>query len=264
MAALYDGTEYLIDRYAISEVLGLRFADTIKPLQPEELKVIGAGLSTIPTSLPQEIREKFSPLSNVEAEMVVLKDSGINTTILINENFTLSNFNAKLNEQKFPVVHLATHGQFSLDPQKTFLLTSQDSSSQDSSKNGLINVNELGALFRVRGQIRLDSIELLVLNACETASGDDLATLGLAGTAVRAGARSAIASLWTLDDAPSATFTQRLYQNLQQPDVSKAEALRRVQLALKQDPQYKHPRYWSPYILAGNWLQLTSAAKPSA
>lgn len=264
MAALYDGTEYLIDRYAISEVLGLRFADTVKPLQPEELKVIGAGLSTIPASLSQEIRQKFSPLSNVEDEMVVLKDSGIDATILMNENFTLTNFNAKLNEQKFPVVHLATHGQFSLDPQKTFLLTSQDSSSQDSSKSGLINVNELGALFRVRGQIRPDSIELLVLNACETASGDDLATLGLAGTAVRAGARSAIASLWTLDDAPSATFTQQLYHNLQQPDVSKAEALRQVQLALKQDPQYKHPRYWSPYILAGNWLQLTSAAKPSA
>jgi CHAT domain-containing protein len=111
----------------------------------------------------------------------------------------------------------------------------------------------------VRGRDRQDPIELLVLNACETASGDDLATLGIAGTAVKAGARSAIASLWTLDDAPSVKFTEILYSHLQQPDVSKAEALQKAQLALLQDPLYRHPRYWSPYILAGNWLPLTSS-----
>jgi len=259
MAALFDGDHYLIEQYAVSAVLGLRFADTVKTLQPEELRVIGAGLSTIPSTLSQEIRQTFSKLSNVEAEMAALKNLEIiNATTLLEEKFTLTNFNAQLNEQKFPIVHLATHGQFSLDPQRTFLLAAPDPS-LSSSNNGLIDVDQLGSLFRVRGQIRLDSIELLVLNACETASGDDLATLGLAGTAVRAGARSAIASLWTLDDAPSVSFTQTLYDNLQKPDVSKAEALRQAQLALLQDPQYQHPRYWSPYILAGNWLPLTTS-----
>lgn len=259
MAALYDGEHYLIERYAISEILGLRLTNSKTSLQPEDLKVIGAGLANIPSTLAKEIRDSFSPLNYVETEMTALKNSGMRTVTLVNQDFTLTNFNNRLNEEKFPVVHLATHGQFSLDPQKTFLLAAQDPFN-----DGLISMNDLGALFRVRGRDRQDPIELLVLNACETASGDDLATLGIAGTAVRAGARSAIASLWTLEDAPSVRFTETLYANLQQPNVSKAEALQKAQLALLQDPLYRHPRYWSPYILAGNWLPLTTSRSMSS
>lgn len=259
MAALYDGEHYLIEKYAISEILGLRLTNSITSLQPQDLKVIGAGLASIPSTLAKEIRDSFSPLNYVETEMTALANSGLRTVTLVNQDFTLTNFNNRLNEEKFPIVHLATHGQFSLDPQRTFLLAAQDSYN-----DGLISMNDLGALFRVRGQDRRDPIELLVLNACETASGDDLATLGIAGTAVRAGARSAIASLWTLDDAPSVEFTKILYSHLQQPGVSKAEALQKAQLALLQDPLYRHPRYWSPYILAGNWLPLTTSRSISA
>ena len=256
MAALYDGKQYLIDKYAVSEILGLKFASA-QSLQPEELKVMAAGLSNIPPTVPQNVQEDFLPLVNVNRELDeldALNRQGIQVVTLRDQNFTRLNFNAQLNEARFPVVHLATHGQFSVDPQRTFLLTAQDSSGKS-----LIDVDELAALFRVRGRIRLDSIDLLILNACETAAGDDLATLGIAGTAVRAGAQSAIASLWTLDDAPSVDFTKYLYENLRKPDFSRAEALRQTQLALKRTPQYQHPRYWSPYILAGNWLPLTTS-----
>ena len=257
MAALYDGENYLIDKYAISEFLGLNLGGSVEPLQQGELKAIAAGLSFIPPSLPEEIGGNFLPLTYVGQELEAidntLKGNGIPVTILKDKNFTLPNFNIQLNEDNFPVVHLATHGQFSVNPQRTFLLTSGEST------NALIEVDELAALFRTRGQIRLDSIELLVLNACETAAGDDLATLGLAGITVRAGASSAIASLWTLNDRPSVTFTRELYKNLQTPNVSKAEALRQAQLELMRDPQYRHPRYWSPYILVGNWLPLTAS-----
>lgn len=257
MAALYDGETYLIDKYAIAEFLGLRVSGANESLPQEDLKIMAAGLSSIPSLLPEEIGDNFLPLTYVSQELdeiSTLQKEGIRVTTLKDENFTLTNFNTRLNEDKFPVVHLATHGQFSVDPQKTFLLTSGEQT------KALIEVNELAALFRTRGQIRLDSIELLVLNACETAAGDNLATLGLAGTAVRAGARSAIASLWTLNDAPSVEFTKILYQNLRQPNVSRAEALRQAQLALMRNPQYRHPRYWSPYILAGNWLPLTTSS----
>lgn len=261
MAALHDGETYLINRYAISEILGLRFDGSVEPLQPDALKIMAAGLSEIPPSLPPEVSNNFQPLANVGDELEAirrLKNDGIQVETLLNQEFTLRSFNTRLNETRFPVVHLATHGQFSVDPQRTFLLTSGQG------RTALIEVNELASLFRTRGQIRLDSIELLVLNACETAAGDDLATLGIAGTAVRAGARSAIASLWTLDDTPSVDFTRILYQQLRQPDVTKAEALRRAQRALMQDPRYRHPRYWSPYILAGNWLPLTASRSAGA
>jgi len=256
MAALYDGETYLIDKYAISEILGLRFDGSAEALQLDELKIMAAGLSVIPPLLPEDIRDNFLPLPYINQELDAigtLQADGVRVVTLRDDDFTLPSFNTRLNEDRFPVIHLATHGQFSVDPQRTFLLTSGELT------DGLIGVNELAALFRTRGQIRLDSIKLLVLNACETAAGDNLATLGLTGTAVRAGARSAIASLWTLDDAPSVDFTKVLYENLRQPDVTKAEALRQAQLALMHNPQYRHPRYWSSYILAGNWLPLITS-----
>jgi CHAT domain-containing protein len=257
MAVLYDGEQYLVEKFAIADFLGLSVDRAHHALQPGDVKIMAAGLSTIPPNLPEEIENNFLPLTYVSQELAALRTlraTGIGVDTLEDDEFTQSDFNNRLNEDQFPVVHLATHGQFSVDPQRTFLLTS------GSSTEALIEVNELAALFRVRGQIRLDSIELLVLNACETAAGDNLATLGLAGTAVRAGAGSAIASLWTLDDAPSVMFTQTLYDYLRQPGMSKARALQQAQLALLQTPQYRHPRYWSPYILAGNWLSLTTTS----
>jgi CHAT domain-containing protein len=256
MAALYDGEQYLIEKYAVSNILGLQFDGSDRSLRPDQLKVIAAGLSTAPiteTVGGEDIRGLFLPLDHVKDEMQVIRKLNIQSKTLLDDEFTLVNFNTQLNEQKFPIVHLATHGQFSFDPKRTFLLTADKKP---------IDVDELAGLFRLRGEIKLDAIELLIVNACETASGDELATLGIAGAAVRAGARSAIASLWTLDDAPSTTFTKTLYEYLLRPDVSKAEAVRQAQLVLLQDPQYeqfRHPRYWSSYILAGNWLPLTTS-----
>jgi CHAT domain-containing protein len=92
------------------------------------------------------------------------------------------------------------------------------------------------------------------LSACETATGDKRAALGLAGVAVQAGARSTIASLWSLDDESGARFMGQLYRQLVNANVSKAEAVRQAQLALLRDPNFRHPRYWAPYVLLGNWL----------
>ncbi|MEL6902671.1 MAG: CHAT domain-containing protein, partial [Cyanobacteria bacterium J06606_4] len=121
-----------------------------------------------------------------------------------------------------------------------------------------IKVNELNSLLRQSEQRRRQAIELLILSACETAAGDKRAALGLAGVAVQAGARSTLASLWSLDDETSALFSNYFYQALKDPNISKAQALRTAQLQLlgNQDTQstYQHPRYWAPYVLLGNWL----------
>lgn len=71
-------------------------------------------------------------------------------------------------------------------------------------------------------------------------------------TAVRAGARSTLATLWAVDDESTAQFMSQFYQELENSKVTKAEALRRAQVKLLTD--YEIPYLWAPYILVGNWL----------
>ncbi|NJL46418.1 MAG: CHAT domain-containing protein [Leptolyngbyaceae cyanobacterium SM2_5_2] len=248
MSVLHDGNQYLIEHYAISEILGLKLDNPV-PIQRESLNILAAGLAQVSPQLPDDIRVNFAPLPNVNRELQVIEASDLPTKTLIDQQFTRQNFNTVINEETFSVTHLASHGQFSSNPQDTFLLTAPTGDD-----NGKIAANDLAVLFRVRGRIQPEPIELLILSACETAVGDDLATLGIAGTAYRAGARSVIATLWTLDDAPTVRFAEELYKNLGQDSISKAEALRQAQLALLKNPQFEHPRYWGSYILTGNWL----------
>jgi CHAT domain-containing protein len=141
-----------------------------------------------------------------------------------------------------PVVHIATHGQFSSNAEKTFILD----------WNGQINVRDLDGLLRVTDRKR--PIELLVLSACETVVGDSRAALGLAGVAVRAGARSTLATLWQVSDESTALFMSEFYSELAKSrNVNKAEALRRAQVKLLQNSKYQHPYFWAPYVLVGNW-----------
>ena len=98
------------------------------------------------------------------------------------------------------------------------------------------------------------NIELLVLSACETATGDNRAALGLAGVAVKAGARSTLATLWTVDDQASSALMSKFYHQLRSGKLNKAQALRQAQLAVLQSQNYEHPRNWSGYVLLGNWL----------
>ena len=93
-----------------------------------------------------------------------------------------------------------------------------------------------------------------MLSACETAEGDKRAALGLAGVAVQAGARSTLASLWTVDDESGAPLISQFYRELATRTMTKAEALRQAQLSLLRDPDYRYPALWAPYVLVGNWL----------
>ena len=103
-------------------------------------------------------------------------------------------------------------------------------------------------------QFRPEPLDLLVLSACETAAGDELAALGLAGVAIKAGARSAVATLWHINDAATTILIKEFYRQIQNPAVSRATALQRAQLKLEHDPRYEHPAYWSPFLLINNWL----------
>ena len=101
---------------------------------------------------------------------------------------------------------------------------------------------------------RNNPIELLVLSACQTAEGDRRAALGLAGVAVRSGARSTLASLWAVDDKSTSAFMVEFYKQLAKSHISKADALRQAQISLIKEYGFKHPFYWAPFVLVGNWL----------
>ena len=233
MAALYDGKQYLIEKYSIALTPSLQLIEP-KPLQ-KELKVIAAGL-TEPSS-------GFSALPNVKLELDEIR-SQIPSSILLNQEFTKTALQNRINSLPFPVVHLATHGQFSSKAEETFIVAWNDR----------IYVKDLNKLVRTIEQNRPEAIELLILSACQTAVQDEQAALGIAGVAFQAGARSTIASLWNLDDKSTAVLMRKFYEDLADKKLTKAEVLRRAQLALLQNPQYKRPRFWAPYILLGNWL----------
>jgi CHAT domain-containing protein len=190
-----------------------------------------------------QARHGFSRLPYVGNELEQIQ-SKVQGRVLLNQQFTTQAFQTTMDSQPFSVVHLATHGQFSSTAEETFILAWDKP----------INVTELDTLLRSRDQERSQPLELLVLSACETAAGDQRATLGLAGVAIRAGARSTLASLWSVNDRSTAVLMNQFYQNLINQAQPRAEALRRAQLALLKTPEYQLPLFWAPYVLIGNWL----------
>jgi CHAT domain-containing protein/tetratricopeptide (TPR) repeat protein len=235
-SALFDGEQYLIEKYAVANNSGLQLLDSHAPsdTSPRQLKILGGGLT--------QARQGFSELPGVELELEEIAQI-IPTEIFLDRNFTESNLQTQVDRFPFPVVHLATHGNFGSTLEDTFILTWDEK----------INAKELETLISTRGDQPSHPIELLVLSACQTASGDRQAVLGLAGIAVRSGARSTIASLWRVQDQSTAKLMVAFYHALSQPGVSKAKALRQAQLQLLNDPQYKHPFFWSAFVLVGNW-----------
>ncbi|MDF5729591.1 MAG: CHAT domain-containing protein [Rhizonema sp. PD38] len=236
MSALYDGKEYLVQNYAVAVSPGLQLF-TPKPLAQKKLSVLAGGLSLPPRN------EMFAPLPNVKVELESIQQLGISTTTLLDEKFMSTTLEKAINAQPFKVVHLATHGQFSSKAKDTFILAA----------DGRINVSEFDSLLKSREQKRTEPIELLVLSACQTAAGDNRAALGLAGVALRAGARSTLASLWQIGDNSTAKFVEEFYHQLT-AGKSTAEALREAQLKLLKINEYNRPLYWAPYVLVGNWL----------
>jgi CHAT domain-containing protein len=238
MSVLYDGKQqqYLVEKYAIAVAPGLQLVKS-KTFSPHNLNVLAAGISQSRIIAGQD----FSSLTNVKQELQQIQSEVVKSKQLIDREFTKANLKTQLDRTKFSTVHLATHGKFSSNPEQTFILT----------WNQLLKAQDLADLMRQYNLPENDAIELLVLSACETATGDPLATLGLAGMAIKAGVRSTLASLWFADDRYSAEIMSSFYQELSQ-GTTKAKALQKAQIAvLKQE---KRPYLWSSFILLGDWL----------
>ncbi len=243
MAVLYDEKQqkYLIEKYAIALTPGLQLLAP-QPLQKERLNALTAGLSE---SRTVEGRE-FPQLDNVMLELKQIESEVPRSEELLNQRFTKTNLQSKIKSNSFNVVHMATHGQFSSNLEETFILA----------WDRLLKIDDLDNLLRTNDSQRTSNIELLVLSACQTATGDNRAALGLAGIAVRAGARSTLATLWSVDDSSTAALMSELYKQLANTNLTKAEALQQAQLALwnNKNKDWKRPYFWAAYVLVGNWL----------
>lgn len=260
LATLYDGQDYLIQNYGVAIAPTLQLLEAGK-LDADSLSALMGGLS--------EGVQGFFPLPWVEDELTQLQDI-VSAQVILNDNFTTEEISERIREASFPIVHLATHGEFSSTVEDTFILTFNDR----------LDINELRELLQTAALDRPRPIELLVLSACRTATGDDRAALGLAGVAVRSGARSTIASLWYVRDQATSRLMIALYANLASAGTTKAEALRQAQIAmvngdlefvirgedrspirtinLRENPDQAnlslaHPYFWSAFVLVGNW-----------
>lgn len=242
MSVIYDRQQekYLIEKYAIALTPGLQLLDT-KPWHKVALNVLSGGVD-------RELSidgKTFPRLTNVGRELKNIQSEVLNSKKLVNQKFTETNLHNQLQTIPFSVVHLATHGKFSSDPQNTFILT----------WNELLRTRKFDNLLRETNGYNSfqdpNSIDLLVLSACETAQGDKKAALGLSGVALKAGARSTIATLWSTDDESTADLMNRFYRELK-TGINKTEALHRAQLATLE--QEKRPYFWAPFVLIGNWL----------
>ena len=235
MSVLYDGEKYLIQKYAIALTPGLRLLNP-KP-SSDSASLLAGGISRF----IQVADQSFAALSGVNDELNNLDRS--TSQILLNEEFTEVNLLQQLNSTSASRLHLATHGQFNADPEKSFLLLWQK----------ILTIKEFSALLYDRIKALLNPLDLLVLSACDTAAGDRRAALGLAGIAIRSGSLSTLATLWQVQDDSTAELMKYFYRQLE--NNGKAEALRQAQLELWQtaDKDWQVPAFWAAYVMIGNW-----------
>lgn len=234
MAALYDGKQYLIEKYAVALSPGLQLM-AANSFQQNKINAIVGGIS--------ESRSGFAALPAVESEVRKISQK-VSSKLLLNQQFTSKALGDRVKSGNADVVHLATHGQFSSRLEDTYLLT----------WDGQVNVKELSELLKNRGENSSKAIELLVLSACDTATGDERAVLGLAGLAVKSGARSTIATLWPVKDRAAEILMTQFYEQLRQPKITKAEALRQAQIKVIRQTDFRDPFFWSAFVLVGNWI----------
>jgi CHAT domain-containing protein len=226
---LYDGHNYLIEKYSLSLAIGSK-VQTSKPFNKNHVSGLIAGSSKFPNN------PEYAEIPSVPAEIRAV-NSKLKGKSLINNQFTTQ---ALLNNaENVNILHLASHGQFSSNPEETFLLNS----------SGKFQLGQLETLLRNR---QTNPLDLLVLSACDTAKGDRRALLGLAGTAIQSGARSVVASLWLVNDQSQVILMQEFYTELLTYKKSKADALRLAQLKLLKSNQYSSPYYWAGIILLGS------------
>ncbi|MEB3218957.1 MAG: CHAT domain-containing protein [Nostocales cyanobacterium 94392] len=268
LAALHDGEKWLIERFATHNITAASLDDLDTKRQTNH-RVLAAAFSQGNYSFKlgsQQFNFTGLPFAGIEVENLV--QTIANTTKLINQTFSAKTTISQM--RKHSIVHLATHAAFVVGkPEDSFILFG----------NGdRVTLREVEKWY-------LPNVDLIVLSACETGVGDKFGNgeeiLGFGYLMQQAGAKAAIASLWQVSDGGTQALMDAFYAALQNPKTSKADALRKAQIALingnfsilgnqrasitvqqridknlskKVSNNLSHPYYWAPFILIGNGL----------
>ena len=209
-AALHDGKQYLGERYAFSLTPSLQFT-SLGPPRRGNPKVLVAGASTF-TGL--------APLPLVPQEVSRL-DEGGQAERRLDQQFTPDVLLKEASDPRFARVHVATHAEFRPGgPRQSVLYTGT-------------TPMPLSDFLQMKQRREGDLLDLFSLSACRTALGDSSSEMGFAGLALQAGARSAIGTLWYVDDVATSAYFLQLYRYLDQ-GMPKAEALQATRVAFAQ------------------------------
>jgi CHAT domain-containing protein len=242
MAVLFDGEHHLVEDFAIAITPGLELLEP-RSIERTNVQLLASGLS--------EAREGFKPLSYVPTELRTIQGYYRNGTSLQDAAFVQPNLERAMEARPYSIVHVASHAVFGEDASESFLLT----------YDGKMKLDDIERLIRPY-QLRDQPVELLTLSACQSAKGDqERAALGIAGIAVKAGARSAVAALWSVDEQATLDLMTRFYGELSKGQsgglrgqISKAQAMRAAQVAMIRGQQFNHPYHWAGFLVIGNWL----------
>ncbi|NEQ47512.1 MAG: tetratricopeptide repeat protein [Leptolyngbya sp. SIOISBB] len=270
LAALHDGENYLADRFSISHIVAASLTDFALPPDQDQRQLLAAACAECSFTITVGDREfPFGDLPYTEAEVTSLAEQMPDTTVLLNQDFSLKELENRLNN--YSILHLATHGAVVENaPAQSFVV---------------LGSGEQVSLETIRNSWSLDA-ELVVLSACETAIGSEelgsgVEILGLGYQIQEAGAQAVLASLWKVSDPGTEALMSAFYEALAQ-GMTKAEALQAAQRAMIETsgtvgdaddpragarpvsrdgaatggdhPGYSHPYYWAPFILIGNGL----------
>ena len=220
MAVLHDGKQFLIQKYAISISLGLNLNSENQRLEKQQILIFGLSIAIPP----------FQSLPYVQKEIKVISNS-FKEDIFLDEDFTLKVLEKQITTQKPSIVHIASHAKFGGTAESTFIQAFDQK----------VYLDEFE---RIIGKNK-NPVELLVLSACETTSGDNRSILGLAGVALRNDVKNVLATLWSINDFSSVKLIEEFYYQLKNPVINKADALRQAQLKMIK----KHPSTWGAFIL---------------
>ena len=230
-SCLHDGNNFLIEKYAVGMTPSL-YITTNNATKWKQNNILLAGLS--------EGKNDFIPLEYVEKELNDIK-SIIGGKILINENFTKYNISHEFEYNHYSIIHISTHGVFEKNTDDTYILAYDNKITMQQIEN-----------FIEYSKYRKKPVELLTLSACETATGDEQAMLGIAGLSIKSGVKSAIASLWRIDEKAAYQLITEFYRQLK-TGKTKVKALQLAQKEMIIQKSFQHPSHWAAFILIGDW-----------
>lgn len=247
LAALLDGDRFLAEDYAIGTTLGLQLLQSATTDRSQS-RLLFAGIAE---QIPNQ--EQFPPLVSVVLERDRIAEVLPPQQVLFDEGFKEDAIATQITERTFDIVHVATHGLFGARPEDSYILAWDEE----------VNMSDFETIL-LQTRFRDDPIDLLTLSACKTAEGNDRAALGIAGLAVKVGARSALASLWEAVDDSTAPMMADFYKYLIKDQQTKAIALQLAQVDLINSGENTfdfgrealgktHPVYWASFIMVGSW-----------